>query len=66
MARPHKPETLVLGVALIALGVVWTLANHGTLDLLETLRRWWPATLVLWGTLELYRSYADRRTGRSR
>jgi hypothetical protein len=65
MAQGFKPETLVLGVALIALGVLWTLANIGTLDLLGTLRRWWPATLVLWGGLELYRSYADARAGRS-
>lgn len=65
MAQPFKPETLVLGVALIGLGVLWTLANTGTLDLLGTLRRWWPAILVLWGFLELYRSYADARTGRS-
>jgi hypothetical protein len=63
MARP-RPETLVLGVALIVLGVLWTLANISTLDLLGTLRRWWPATLVLWGFLELYRSWADRRGGR--
>jgi hypothetical protein len=65
MARPYKPETLVLGVALIGLGVAWTLANMGSIDLLGTLRRWWPATLVLWGCLELHRSYLDRRTGRS-
>jgi len=65
MARPFKPESLVLGVALIGLGVLWTLANVGSLDLLGTLRRWWPAILVLWGGLELYRSYADARTGRS-
>ena len=65
MAPAFKPERLVLGIALIALGVLWTLANFGTLDLLGTLRRWWPATLVLWGCLELYRSYADGRTGRS-
>jgi hypothetical protein len=66
MARSYKPETLVLGVALIALGVVWTLANVGALDLLVTLRRWWPATLVLWGILEIHRSYADGRIRRSR
>jgi cell wall-active antibiotic response 4TMS protein YvqF len=66
MAQPFKPETLVLGVGLIVLGVLWTLANMGSLDLLGTLRRWWPATLVLWGLLELYRSYADARTGRSK
>jgi hypothetical protein len=60
-----RPEAVVLGFALIALGVLWTLANVGTLDLLGTLRRWWPVTLVLWGCLELYQSYADARTGRS-
>jgi len=65
MAQPFKPESLVLGIALIGLGVVWTLANVGSLDLLGTLRRWWPAILVVWGGLELYRSYADARTGRS-
>jgi hypothetical protein len=66
MTRPYKPETLVLGVGLIALGVVWTLANLGALDLLSTLRRWWPATLILWGALELHRSYSDGRMRRSR
>ena len=43
MAQPFKPETLVLGIALIVVGVLWTLANMGTVDLLGTLRRWWPA-----------------------
>ena len=65
MARPFKPEALVLGIALIVLGVLWTMANMGAIDLLTTLRRWWPASLVLWGFLELYRTYADARTGRS-
>jgi hypothetical protein len=66
MARPYKPETLVFGVLLIALGVIWTLANMGAVDMLVTLRRWWPGLLVLWGALELHRSYADGRIRRSR
>jgi cell wall-active antibiotic response 4TMS protein YvqF len=66
MIRPYKPETLVLGVGLIALGVVWTLANMGALDLLTTLRRWWPAMLILWGALELHRTYSEGRMRRSR
>jgi hypothetical protein len=53
MAAPFSVERLVLGVALLALGVLWTLANAGHLDLLSTLRRWWPLLLVLWGALEL-------------
>jgi hypothetical protein len=53
-------EALVVGIALIALGVVWMLANLGYLDLLGTLHRWWPAILMLWGALELARSLARR------
>ena len=49
---------LVLGIALIAVGVLWTLANLGHLDLLDTLHRWWPSILVLWGALSLARSLA--------
>ena len=66
MATRYRPETLVFGVLLIALGVIWTLANMGAVDMLVTLRRWWPALLVLWGALELHRSYADGRIRRSR
>jgi Domain of unknown function (DUF5668) len=53
-------EALVLGIALIALGVVWMLHNLGHLDLLNTLHRWWPSILVLWGALSLARSLARR------
>jgi hypothetical protein len=54
-------EALVLGVALIALGAVWMLANLGYVDLLATLHRWWPSVLVLWGSLELAHAAARRR-----
>lgn len=60
---PSRPEALVLGVGLIALGVLWTLANHGAIDLLYVLRRWWPLILVVWGSLELYRAWAVRQVG---
>jgi hypothetical protein len=46
-------EKVVLGLGLVALGVVWTLGNLGRLDALETLHRWWPLLLVVWGTLEI-------------
>ncbi|PYQ20866.1 MAG: hypothetical protein DMF79_09420, partial [Acidobacteria bacterium] len=47
------PEGIVFGLILVALGVLWTLSNLGRIDMLETLRRWWPLTLVVWGALEL-------------
>ena len=43
-----------MGVALVGVGALWTAANLGRLDLLATLRTYWPALLVIWGLLELY------------
>lgn len=47
-------EGVVVGVALVGVGALWTAANPGRLDLLATLRTYWPALLVNWGLLELY------------
>jgi hypothetical protein len=65
VARPFKPEVLVLGLSLIGLGLVWMLGNAGRIDTLATLRAWWPMTLVVWGALELVAYAIDRREGRS-
>jgi hypothetical protein len=65
MARPFKPEALVLGLTLVAVGIVWMLANAGRVDLLGTLRAWWPLTLVVWGALELLAFALDRDARRS-
>ena len=53
MARPFRSEGLVLGLILVAVGSLWMAANLGKLDLLATLRTWWPASLVVWGLVEL-------------
>jgi hypothetical protein len=53
MAGSFRPEGLVLGVILVAVGVLWTLSNLGRIDLLATLRTWWPLALVVWGLVEL-------------
>jgi hypothetical protein len=55
-----RPETLALGLCLVALGLLWTLANLGMLDLLYTLRTYWPASLIVWGALELVDAFARR------
>jgi hypothetical protein len=66
MSRSFRPEGIVFGLILIALGVLWTLSNLGRLDMLETLRRWWPLTLVLWGVLELAAVVTRRSLGGSK
>jgi hypothetical protein len=53
MAGSFRPEGLVVGVILVAVGVLWTLSNLGRIDLLATLRTWWPLALVVWGLVEL-------------
>jgi hypothetical protein len=60
-----KPEGLVFGLILIVLGALWTLSNLGKLDLVQTLRTWWPLSLVLWGVLELAGALMRRQSGRS-
>ena len=57
-------ETLVLGLGLVGLGLVWTLGNLGRLDALETLHRWWPLLLVVWGALEVAVSLSRRSAAR--
>jgi hypothetical protein len=65
MATPFSIERVVIGFALLGLGVLWLLANAGRLDLLSALRTWWPLLLVLWGSLELAAAFS-RRGVRSR
>lgn len=60
MIFAFRPESVVLGLGLIALGVLWTLSNLGALELLPTLRTWWPSTLLIWGLLELLAWFAQR------
>jgi hypothetical protein len=66
MSLAYRPERMVLGLGLIGLGALWTLANFGWLDLLRALRLFWPSLLIVWGALELAaslhaRSGAERR-----
>jgi hypothetical protein len=55
---------VTLGVCLVALGVLWTLSNLGRVELLPVLRTWWPASLALWGVLELAELWIRRSSGR--
>jgi hypothetical protein len=64
MALRFSPERLVVGLGLVALGVVGTLARNGSLDFLGTVRTWWPMSLVVWGLAELYNTFSARAGGR--
>lgn len=64
MAALVRVEGIVLGLALLGLGAVCLLANLGKVDLLTTLRTWWPLTLIVWGGLELFQALSARARGR--
>jgi hypothetical protein len=57
-------ERIVVGLALVGLGLVWTLGNLGKLDVLETLHRWWPLLLIVWGSLEVVVAVSRRSAAR--
>lgn len=65
MPPRFRPETLALGIVLVALGVVALLANFGRLEFLETVHTYWPVSLVIWGGLEVSTSIRSRLSGRS-
>ena len=62
MALRVRPEGITLGIGLVALGVLTSLANLGQLDLLRVVRQSWPLLLIVWGVLELLLTYSSRRT----
>lgn len=56
-ARRFRPEGVALGLGLLGLGVLATLANLGYVDLLRSVRLTWPLVLVVWGAAELYQTF---------
>jgi hypothetical protein len=65
VARKLRPEGLTLGLLLVALGSVALLDNFGRVDFLETVRTWWPLSLLVWGLLEVMASLKSRAERRS-
>ncbi len=59
MGARVSPEALVFGLGLVALGVLILLSNLGKIELLATLRTWWPVMLVVWGVAELASAWAQ-------
>ena len=64
MAPRFSVERFVLGLCLIAIGTLWTLSLLGAVELLPTLRRWWPMALIVWGAAELFNTFVVARRGR--
>ena len=57
-ARPRLTPQVVIGVAVIVVGVLFTLDNLGLVDAQEYLR-FWPAALVLIGFVQVWHAIRD-------
>jgi len=64
MSARFSVERFVMGLCLIGLGSLWTLSLLGAVELLPTLRRWWPLALVAWGCAELFNTFVVARPRR--
>lgn len=62
MRARFSPEGLTVGIGLVGMGVLWTLSNLGRVDLIDSLRTFWPLLLVVWGLLELGASLFNQRS----
>ncbi|HYZ11321.1 MAG TPA: DUF5668 domain-containing protein [Actinomycetota bacterium] len=49
-----KPGRILIGLALIALGVVFLLDRAGVLEAGETIRDWWPVSIIALGVVQLF------------
>lgn len=61
--RVRRPDRLVIGGALVALGVLYLLELADAVDAGEVVRDWWPVILIALGAAQLIerpRSIADR------
>jgi hypothetical protein len=65
MGARVSTEALVSGLGLVALGVLILLSNLGKIELLPTLRTWWPVMLIVWGVAELTNAWAQSARRRS-
>jgi DUF4097 and DUF4098 domain-containing protein YvlB len=65
-AVERKPRSPLGGTLLIAAGVLFLAGRlHADLNVLQVYGRYWPALLVLYGSVELIRFYTHRHTDRS-
>lgn len=60
-SRSRVTARLLVGVAMLALGVLWTMDNLGLTDASE-ITRWWPVLLVVFGVAKILGWGARRST----
>lgn len=60
MPRTRRKDTLVWGIILIVIGLIFLLHNID-IDVWDSIARLWPVVLVVWGLWKLYFGLKERK-----
>jgi len=60
MAKQKHRDSLIWGVILIAIGIIFLLEQFGV-DVWDTAWRFWPVILIVWGANKLYLGLKEKR-----
>jgi uncharacterized membrane protein len=60
MPRTRRKDTLVWGVILIVIGLIFLLHNID-IDVWDSIARLWPVVLIVWGLWKLYFGLKERK-----
>ncbi len=59
MARRRRVDSLIWGLILIVVGLVFLLESFNV-DVWDTIWRFWPVILIVWGANKLYYGIKER------
>ncbi len=60
MAKTRRKDTLVWGIILIVIGIIFLLHNID-IDVWGSIARLWPVVLIVWGVWKLYFGLKERK-----
>ena len=60
MTKQNRKEPLAWGIILIAIGLIFLLANINV-DIWDFIARLWPLVLIIWGAWKLYFGLKEKR-----
>lgn len=60
MPRTRRKDTLVWGIILIVIGLIFLLHNID-IDVWDSIARLWPVVLIVWGLWKLYFGLKERK-----
>jgi uncharacterized membrane protein HdeD (DUF308 family) len=60
MTRQRRKDTLIWGIILIVIGLIFILENMDV-DAWDLVAKLWPVVLIIWGAYKLYYGLKERK-----